>query len=270
VIARVFPRKTCATPQDDLVFYQEPGLFPPTVDAVHVSVCFTWDRDKGERLARAWEKIAPTYVGGPAYGVTEGDFEPGIYLKQGYTITSRGCPNKCKFCEVPKRAGALRELPIRDGWIVQDDNLLATSRAHFSKVCEMLMRQPCRADLRGLEARRLTDWHIEQLSEVNPRQLWFAYDKRGDLEPLQAAAKKLLSLWPKGHRLRCYVLVGHDGDTTEKAEKRLIATIKAGYMPFAMLWRGHDGKTSGEWRKFQRVWARGYFVGIQMKKYANA
>jgi len=35
IIARVFPRRTRATPTDELAFIGEPGLFPPEVDAVH-------------------------------------------------------------------------------------------------------------------------------------------------------------------------------------------------------------------------------------------
>ena len=37
-------------------------------------------------------------------------FTPGLYLKQGYTITSRCCYNHCWFCSVSKHEGALREL----------------------------------------------------------------------------------------------------------------------------------------------------------------
>ena len=38
-----------------------------------------------------------------------GDFVPGRYLAPGYVITSRGCPNRCWFCSVWRREGALRE-----------------------------------------------------------------------------------------------------------------------------------------------------------------
>jgi len=47
-IARVFPRKTVATPSDDLVFFDGLGLFPPTVDEVHISVTFSWDIHNSE------------------------------------------------------------------------------------------------------------------------------------------------------------------------------------------------------------------------------
>ena len=74
---------------------------------------------------------------------------PGLYLKHGYTITSRGCHNNCWFCSVPKREGALRELPINDGWNILDDNLLACSENHIRAVFEMLKRQKHKPEFTG-------------------------------------------------------------------------------------------------------------------------
>ena len=82
-IARVFPRRTKATPTDELAFTEPPGLFPPEVDAVHVSVAFTWDLPRAEMLAKEWERVAPVNIGGPATGSRGGDFTPGMYMKKG-------------------------------------------------------------------------------------------------------------------------------------------------------------------------------------------
>ena len=124
-IIRVFPSKTSATPNDDLVrIHTTPSLFDEA-DEVHISVTFTWDIPWAEWAAKQWSAVAPVKVGGPAYNEPGGDFVPGMYMKPGYVITSRGCPNRCWFCTVPKREGyQLRELPVTDGWIVADDNLL--------------------------------------------------------------------------------------------------------------------------------------------------
>ena len=70
-IARVFPRRTKATPDDEYAFVGEPGLFlPPSINEVHVSVTFSWDLPEAERLARAWKRIAPVKIGGPATGMS--------------------------------------------------------------------------------------------------------------------------------------------------------------------------------------------------------
>lgn len=70
-IARVFPRKTKATPIDSLAFIGEPPLFLPDVNEVHVSVTFSWDLMKAQRLAEAWGHYFPTKLGGPAAGMID-------------------------------------------------------------------------------------------------------------------------------------------------------------------------------------------------------
>jgi len=87
-IARVFPRRTRATPDDALAFNGPPGLFAPDVDAVHISVTFSWDLPASRALALEWERVAPVTVGGPAIGSPSAEFTPGLYLKRGYVITS--------------------------------------------------------------------------------------------------------------------------------------------------------------------------------------
>jgi hypothetical protein len=259
IIARVFPRRTKATPSETLAFVGDPGLFPPEVDAVHVSVAFSWDLKEAERLARAWRRVAPVSIGGPATGERGGDFVPGRYLRKGYVITSRGCHNRCWFCSVWKREGDVRELPITDGWNVLDDNLLACSDEHIKAVFAMLKRQKHRIEFTGgLEAKILKPWHCESLSELKPKQLFFAYDTPDDREPLFEAGKMLASVGftAASHVLRAYALVGYPGDTFDKAEWRLNDCITAGFLPMAMLYRDKSGQTSKEWRRFQRQWAR--------------
>ena len=117
-ILRVFPRKTVATPDDELVRLGEPDildLMSDEYDEVHISVTFTYDKRRAEYLAKQWEMSGrPVKVGGPAYDDRMGDFTPGLYIRKGYTFTSRGCPNNCWFCSVAKCAhGVIRELPIR-------------------------------------------------------------------------------------------------------------------------------------------------------------
>lgn len=257
MIARVFARRTNATPTDELAFYDAPG-FPdmlPDISEVHVSVTFTDDLPKAERLAKAWGSIAPVKIGGPATGQKSGEFTQGMYLKPGYVITSRGCPNDCWFCSVPKREGReVRELEIKDGWNVLDDNLLATSDAHFDAVIEMLRRQPERARFTGgLEAARLTDHHIDKLSGIHPDRMYFAYDMPDDLEPLMDAGRRLQAAGFAARALMCYVLCGYPKDTLEAAERRMRETWAAGFMPMAML---YNQRPDRDWREFQRTYAR--------------
>lgn len=260
-IARVFPRKTAASPDDKLAFFGPPPLLdPPEVDEVHISVAFTYDKPLAEELAYQWELLGvPVRVGGPAYGDKGGEFTPGMYLKRGYTITSRGCNNRCWFCMASQREGQLRELEIKDGWDILDNNLLQCSEDHIRAVFDMLKRQPHRPKFTGgLEARELKSWHCDLLRDVHPERMYFAYDTPDDYEPLVAAGKMLMEkgISPRSHVMACYNLIGYKGDTFDKAQARLEQTIKAGFMPYAMLYRDQNGEVDHEWQKFQRLWLR--------------
>lgn len=270
-IIRVFPTKTRATPDDTLVrICETPSLFDEA-DEVHISVTFTWDIPWAEWAARQWERVAPVKVGGPAYNEPGGEFVPGMYMKRGYVITSRGCPNRCWFCAVPKREGGrLRELPVRDGWIVTDDNLLACSVRHIDEVFAMLARQPRRPQfVGGLEAALMTPEMAVRLRGLKPESMFFAYDTPNDLEPLQAAGEMLLEagFTKASGVLQCYVLIGYPGDTQEKALKRLGEAWRAGFLPFAMLYRDKTGDFDKGWRRFQREWANRKIVPCNCKKY---
>lgn len=257
-IARAFPRRTRATPIGPFTYIGTPGLFPPEADEVHISVTFTWDLPEAERLERAWRHVAPVKIGGPATGMRGEEFFPGMYLKMGYVITSRGCPNNCWFCSVPKREGNIRELRIWHGNNLLDDNLLACSPEHITQVCEMLSRQSGVEFTGGLEAARLNEWNAALLRSTHPKQMFFAYDTEDDYAPLVRAGEILRSVGftEASHVMRCYVLIGYPKDTTEKAERRLRQTLAAGFLPMAMLWRDDKGKADIGWRRFQRLWAR--------------
>lgn len=267
-IARVFPRKTKATPDDALAFFGPPPLLDmPEVDEVHVSATFTYDQEKAEALAYQWEMAGvPVRIGGPAYDDPGGEFVPGMYLKNGYVMTSRGCNNNCWFCMARQREGPLRELAIQDGWDVLDNNLLQCSEEHIRAVFAMLARQTKRPKFTGgLEAKELRPWHCELLRQSKAERMYFAYDTPDDYEPLRVAGRMLMDsgFTPQSHVMACYTLIGYKGDTVEAAETRLRQTIEAGFMPYAMLYRDGTGKVDSDWAKFQRTWLRPEIVSHQ-------
>lgn len=270
MIARVFPRKTTATPIDDYAFVGEPGLFiPKDITEIHVSVAFTWDIPLAERLAAAWERYAPVKIGGPAYGDKGGEFIPGRYLKQGDVITSRGCNNSCWFCLVPKREGKLRELPITEGNNLLDNNILGCSEQHIKSVFWMLSKQKHVTLTGGFESKLLKPWHVELLKQSKVERVYFAYDTPDDLEPLIKASHLLQeSDWYRWRKCGCYVLIGYPGDTIEKAEERLMTALRLGYCPYAMFYRDPEGKQNKtkEWTQFQRLWVRPPIINTTRKK----
>jgi len=257
-IARVFPVRTAATPVDELAFVDcEPGLFAPEVDEAHVSVAFSWHMQRAEHLAEAWRHVAPVQIGGPALNKPGAAFVPGRYVRAGYVITSRGCPNRCWFCSVWHREPGLVELPIVDGTNILDDNLLACSERHVREVFAMLSRQRGRVEFTGgLEAARLLPWHVELLAKLRPAQMFFALDTPDDEEPLRNASRMLREAGFTRQQMRAYCLIGGPRDTLEQAEVRLRLCVELGFFPMAMLWRDQNGITDPQWRAFQREWAR--------------
>ena len=270
MIARVFPRRTKATPIDEYAFIGEPGLFiPDDITEIHVSVAFTWDIPLAERLARIWRRYAPVKIGGPAYGDQGGEFVPGMYLKKGNVITSRGCNNNCWFCLVPKREGKLRELPIAEGNNLLDNNILGCSEGHIRSVFKMLQSQPKVKLTGGLEAKLLRPWHVELFEQTAVQDAFFAYDSADDLPPLEAASQILLqSPWYRVGKARCYVLCGYQGDTIQKAEQRCITALRLGFYPFAMFYFDPEGKQhkNKAWTQFQQSWTRPAAINATRKK----
>lgn len=272
-IIRVFPSKTSMTPDDNLAYFGYPDIFAfqEEPDEVHISVTFTWDIPKAEELFYEWERLGvPVEVGGPAFDDRMGDFTPGMYVKRGYGFTSRGCTKDCWFCSVPRCAhGIIRELPIVDCWNIMDDNILGTSEHHFRAVCEMLKRQDRKPVFSGgLEPAFLQQWQADLMKEINTERLYTAYDTKDDLEPLREMGKKLqIAGFTPRHHMRCYVLCGYPEDSFEEAEKRMKDTMKAGFMPFAMVYRDETGTKPAEWIEFQREWCNAFIVGKKFGQY---
>jgi len=260
-IARVFPRRTSATPDDDLAFVGDPPLFLPEADEVHVSCTFTWDRAEARRLARAWQMQGyRVRLGGPAFDSPAGDFEPGLYVKQGMTITSRGCIRRCPFCFVPRREGRLRLLPIRPGWDVLDNNLLACPRPHVEAVLDMLEAQPRAARFTGgIDARLCEPWFARRLGRMRVQILYTAYDQPGQRPHVERTVRMLREAGLTQRQVGCYVLVGYEGDTRERAEARLQWVFETGGTPFAMYFRPPEDRRRRippAWSRLVRRWTR--------------
>ena len=246
------------TPSDvDVRINTTPDLFDEA-DEVHISCLFSWDRQRAEQLADAWVKAGfNVKLGGVAFSSPSEEFVVGRYVKKGAVITSRGCPNRCWFCNVWRKEGSLRELPIQDGYILLDNNILACSKEHISAVFEMLKRQKNRAILTGgLEAKILTDWHAEKLADLKPERMYFAYDTPDDRDPFIEAMLRLDRFGISRSSRYCYSLCGYRGDTFSAAERRMREIWQYGSMPFAMLYRDDKGEVSNEWKLFQRQFAK--------------
>ncbi len=249
-LIRVFPRRTSLTPTDDMVFIGDPPLNRPEAEEVHISCTFTWDKPKAERLKLAWGQYYPIVkLGGPAYDDHGDIFTPGLYLKQGITITSRGCNHGCPWCLVPLREGSIRPLPIKEGRILQDNNILHCPSAHIDAVFDMLGHQSKVELTGGIEAARVTQSIADRIRGLRIKQIFLACDTDAAIKPLRKAIK-LLQL--NREKVRCYVLLKYNpNETMLQALIRLLQVWEAGAKPFAQLYQ-----PSNKWIEYPTEWLR--------------
>lgn len=251
-----------------MAFVGEPPMFRPEADEVHVSCCFTWDIDKAKHLADSWGQYYPVKLSGPAFDAVPNGFTPGMYIKSGVTFTSRGCNNQCPFCLVSKREGPLRELPIQEGNILQDNNVLQANKSHWNKVIQMLKTQKQVEFIGGLDARLITTENADDIRGLRIKQVFLACDNKSGLRALQIAVKRLQLPMRKA---RCYVLIAFNGESISEARERLEDVYHAGCMPFAQLFQPPDKwiEYSREWKNLARTFSRPAATYAEMKKEVN-
>lgn len=265
----MFPERTSYTPTDDYVFIGMPPIFIPEHDEVHICCTFTWDRKYAENLAFQWEVRTdkPVKLGGVAFNSPVDDFIQGMYIKSNIIFTTRGCNNNCPWCIVPKQEGKLRELPICQGNIIQDNNFLQASRQHKEKVFEMLRTQKGICFKGGLEPDLIDDRFISGITSLRIKELWLACDTDNRIPVFKKACEKLAKAGFNRNKIYCYAL--SYGKDMEADEARCRQIWEAGAMPFMQLYRDFsDKKTSYsvEWNKFQRMWSRPAAINAHMKR----
>ena len=241
----------------------------PEHDEIHVSCTFTWDKGVCEELAYQWEGQTNKKVrlGGPAYGSEAYDYVQGMYIKRNIIFTTRGCNNHCPWCCVPKLEGPLRELPVCQGNIIQDNNFLQASRRHKEKVFEMLRTHRGICFKGGLESDLVDNHFVSNITSLRIKELWLACDTDARLPAFQKACDKLRRAGFSREKIHCYVL--SYGKDMEADEARARAVYEAGAMPFMQLYRDFtESKTeySTEWNAFARMWQRPAAIRQHMEK----
>lgn len=100
---------------------------------------------------------------------------------------SRGCPNKCAYCTVPKLEGAMRSFPsIKEmidfgkkeiknpsGIVLYDNNF--TAHQYFDNICDEIERSGLPVDIHGLHASSFTEHQAERFARLK----WGAQGKAG-------------------------------------------------------------------------------------------
>jgi len=243
------------------------GLIHPR--DIYITSLFTWDLDKvigcinfyADRFARA--KI---HIGGiaasllPQHIERATGFAPhiglfdkaekyppdyslafGRNLTASITFTSRGCPRKCRFCNV----GVLEpEFFVRKSWekdvsnhfgkiVFWDNNWLASP--NFSSDCEKIRRLDKTVDFnQGLDGRLYDASAAKEMSTIRVDPIRFAFDDV-TLESRIAGAIALAKKYSNSE-IRVYVLYNYL-DTPEDFFHRISLLNKLGVLAFPMEYR---------------------------------
>ena len=256
----------------------------------YVSVVFTW------HLPEAYQRCAWYSVQG--YSVQAGG--PAVMLMPDYlasvatcnsgslnalarhnpdaTFTSRGCVRTCPFCAVPRIEGKLIEL---EDWeprpIICDNNLLACSRKHFDTVIDRLKPLKQIDFNQGLDARLLTQYQANRMSELNMACLRLAWDNVASENRVFEAINILAKAGFRKELIRFYVLIGFQ-DTPEDALYRFEKLKEAQIWSYPMRFNPLDtlvknsyiGKhwTHKELRRFCEYWSNSaYYEHIPFREF---
>lgn len=147
-----------------------------------------------------------------------------LYGALGHSLgfLTRGCPNKCSWCFVPKREGNIRphsdimEFLRHQEVVCMDNNVLAISHGHDQ--IDKLARLGVKVDFnQGLDARLIDDHAAKRLSRLKWRSpLRMACDSFSQMEAVQKATTLLRWHNTTPRQYSCYVLIKDVEDAIER------------------------------------------------------
>lgn len=225
-------------------------------DRVYLSKVFAFTPDEGRviqadevlrggsgyRLFDQWlpdeiEHICPDYSLYPMY-------------QDAYGFLTRGCVNKCSFCIVPRKEGAIRPhadisefLDGRKSAVLMDNNVIASEWGLMQ--IEKIISMKVKVDFnQGVDCRIIA--RNKDLANLLARVPWkrylrMAYNSSSITEEVKAAIAYLKEAGLSPRKLFFYMLV-KEGEI-EDAEKRALCLDSLGCTPFAMPYRDLDNNT---------------------------
>lgn len=152
-----------------------------------------------------------------------------IYPECDYAIgyLTRGCPNKCRWCIVPRKEGGIypyrswRDLvrPDTDKLVLMDNNILSCE--YGIGQLESMIGSGYRIDLnQGMDARLVDDRIASILARIDwIRFIRFSCDQKAQIEPVKRAIELLGNHGVKPYRIFIYLLVTADiQDAADRVE----------------------------------------------------
>ena len=154
-----------------------------------------------------------------------------IYPECDYAIgyLTRGCPNRCRWCIVPKKEGHIRPYrawrdlvrPDTNKLVLMDNNILACEYG-IEQLAGMI-DSGYKIDLnQGMDARLITPEVADILARLKwMRHIRFSCDQESQIEPILRACELLKERGVKPYRVFVYLLVTSDLDNASRRVEAL-------------------------------------------------
>lgn len=179
-----------------------------------------------------------------------------------YGFLSRGCPRKCKFCNVSDHQGnkSVKVADLQEFWngqkniVLLDPNITACESK--TEIFESLIQSNAWIDFtQGLDIRLLTKQDCEQLNNMKIKMLHFAWDNY-EFKTYENLKKFRPLLKFDERRLRVYVLVNFN-TTHEQDLKRIYKLMELKYDPYVMIF---DKKNAAKQTKQLARWVNNKYI----------
>ena len=204
-------------------------------DLVYMAKVFTFTPDYGYVITNA-DKIIK---GGTGYDIhsalpdevdrLQPDYTlyPAIDDKTAYGFLTRGCPNKCFWCVVPKKEGAIKpymdadEIAIegRTNLVLMDNNILASGDYGLAQLVKIIDRGYHVDFNQALDARLVDETKAELLAKVKwIKLIRFGCDTHAQIDQCERAIALLEKYGYKGE-IFLYTMIGGSTDFKECFER---------------------------------------------------
>lgn len=246
-------------------------------DIVYMSKIFSFTPDYGQYMTNTTQ-ICKGGTGYDIYSTLPEEIDiikpdysiyPSIGHKTSYGFLTRGCPNKCKWCIVPKKEGDIKpymdveEIAIdgRNELILMDNNILASDHGieQIEKIIKMNegRKKKIKVDFnQGLDARLVTDEIAKMLSRLKwIQQIRFGCDTPKQIEECEKACAMIDKHGYKGEYFFYCILL----DDFDESFSRVNHWKKKGssrYLPHCQPFRdiGNKSQIIPQWQKDMARW----------------
>lgn len=247
-------------------------------DIVYMSKIFSFTPDYNQWIINSKQ----IRKGGTGYDLNTNLFEemeyvipdysiyPSIDHKTAYGFLTRGCPNKCKWCVVPKKEGNIRpymdiEEIISDGRnevVLMDNNILACDYGleQIEKIIKLneTRKRKIKVDFnQGLDARLVTDDIANMLSRLKwIKRIRFGCDTPKQIEECEKACAMIDKYGYKGEYF-FYCILLDDFNESFNRVNHWKGKSSGRYLPHCQPYRdiNNPNRAIPQWQKDLAYWA---------------